>query len=262
MPPTRGTIRRCVMSTDTSILDNVAIVLVHPKFPENIGAAARSAFNMGLSRLVLITDKEHDRQAMAKMATHKAIHIIDNMEIHQNLEEALAPFAYIVGTTARRGRQRGSERAPRQIIPEMAAFLPNNQAALMFGPEDTGLTNDELKYCQAVSAIPTADFSSLNLAQAVAIHCYELYHTLIHEKKELEPVPQLASSFELEGMYHHVEEALIKISFLEEKNHTYWMNNIRKFLGRIELSSKESNIIRGICRQFMRHQEHYEERQN
>lgn len=250
------------MSIDTSILDNVAIVLVHPKFPENIGAAARSAFNMGFSRLILISDKEPDRQAMAKMATHKAVHVIDNMEIHQSLEKALAPFAYIVGTTARRGRQRGSERSPRQIIPELAEFLPNNQAAFMFGPEDTGLTNDELKYCQTVSAIPTADFSSLNLAQAVAIHCYELYQCLIHEKKDLDPVAQCATSFELEGMYRHVEEALVEISFLEEKNHAYWMNNIRKFLGRMQLSSKESNIIRGICRQFIRYQEHHEERHN
>ncbi len=250
------------MSTDTSILDNVAIVLVHPKFPENIGAAARSAFNMGLSRLILVADEEPEHQAMAKMATHKAVHVIDNMEIHQNLEEALAPFAYIVGTTARRGRQRGSERSPRQIIPELSDFLPNNQAAFMFGPENTGLSNDELKYCHAVSAIPTADFSSLNLAQAVAIHCYELYYGLIHQKKDLAPVPQCATSFELEGMYRHVEAALTEISFLEKKNHTYWMNNIRKFLGKMQLSSKESNIIRGICRQFMRYQEHYEERQN
>ncbi len=250
------------MSTDTSILDNVAIVLVHPKFPENIGAAARSAFNMGLSRLILVSEEEPERKAMAKMATHKAKHILDSMQIHQTLEEALAPFAYIVGTTARRGRQRGSERSPRQIIPDLVNFLPNNQAALMFGPEDTGLSNDELKYCHAVSAIPTADFSSLNLAQAVAIHCYELYHGLIHDKKELEPVPQCASSFELEGMYRHVEEALVQINFLEEKNHTYWMNNIRRFLGRMQLSSRESNIIRGICRQFIRYQEHHEDRKN
>ena len=123
----------------------------------------------------------------------------------------------------------------------------------MFGPEDSGLTNDELKYCHATSAIPTADFSSLNLAQAVAIHCYELYHGIIHEHKEIDPAPQLATSFELEGMYKHVEEALVEISFLEEKNHNYWMNNIRRFLGRLQLSSKESNIIRGICRQFLWH---------
>ena len=248
------------MYIDTSILNNVAIVLVRPKFPENIGAAARSAMNMGLSRLILVSDREPDKEAMAKMATHKALHIIEGMEIHKNLEDALAPFAYIIGTTARRGRQRGSERSPRQLMGELADFLPNNQAALMFGPEDSGLSNDELKYCQAVSAIPTAGFSSLNLAQAVAIHCYELYHCLIHDQKDLEPVTRCATSFELEGMFQHVEEALVEINFLEEKNHSYWMNNIRKFLGRMQLTSKESNIIRGICRQFLRYQEHYEDR--
>lgn len=248
------------MCIDTSILNNVAVILVRPKFSENIGAAARSIMNMGLSRLILVSEREPDQEAMAKMATHNALHVIEGMEIHKNLEDALSPFAYIIGTTARRGRQRGSERSPRQLMGELAGFLPNNQAALMFGPENTGLSNDELKHCQAVSAIPTAGFSSLNLAQAVAIHCYELYHCLIHDQKDLEPVNRCATSFELEGMYQHVEEALVEINFLEEKNHTYWMNNIRKFLGRMQLTSKESNIIRGICRQFMRYQEHSEDR--
>ena len=66
--------------------------------------------------------------------------------------------------------------------------LTNNQAAIIFGPEDTGLTNDDLKYCQMTSAIPTADFSSLNLAQAVAIHCYELHYGIIHAAKDMTPV--------------------------------------------------------------------------
>jgi tRNA/rRNA methyltransferase len=236
-----------------NLLNNVAIILVQPKFAENIGAAARSMFNMGLSQLIIVRDQPPEYEAMAKMATHKAVHLIDTMEMHGSVEEAIAPFSYIVGTTARRGRQRGSERSPRQIVGAMADFLPGNRAAILFGPENCGLCNDELKYCHMVSAIPTADFSSLNLAQAVAIHCYELYHGLIHEHKDIEPVPKLATSFELEGMYRHVEEALVKIDFLEEKNHSYWMNNIRGFLGRLHLSSKESNIIRGICRQFLWH---------
>ncbi|MEE4240234.1 MAG: RNA methyltransferase [Desulfopila sp.] len=242
------------MLTQTALLKNIAIVLVQPKFPENIGAAARSAFNMGLSRLILIRDEMPDHESMAKMATHKAAHLLDSMEIHSSIEDALAPFSYIIGTTARRGRQRGTERSPRQIVEGMTQLLPNNQIAFLFGPENCGLSNEELKYCHATSAIPTADFSSLNLAQAVAIHCYELYHGLVHEKKDVEPSPQYATSFELEGMYQHVEEALVQINFLEEKNHTYWMTNIRRFLARLQLTSKESNIIRGICRQFMWHQ--------
>jgi len=250
------------MLTDSSILDNVAIVLVRPKFAENIGAAARSAFNMGLSRLILVRKEWPEHESMAKMATHKAVHLIDSMEIYSSLEDALAQFSYIIGTTARRGRQRGSERSPRQIVEGISTLLPNNQAAIIFGPEDSGLTNEELKFCHAVSAIPTADFSSLNLAQAVAIHCYELYHGLIHERKNIKPSQQLASSYELEGMYKHVEEALVQINFLEEKNHTYWMNNIRGFFGRLRLSSKESNIIRGICRQFLWHQGRAREHNN
>ncbi len=241
------------MPTENSVLNNIAIILVQPKFPENIGAAARSAFNMGLSRLIIVRDHPPEYEAMAKMATHKAVHLIDSMELHSSLEAAVAPFSYIVGTTARRGRQRGSERSPRQIISGMVELPPNNQVAFLFGPENCGLANDELKYCHDISAIPTADFSSLNLAQAVAIHCYEIYHGLVHERKDIEPAPQIATSFELEGMYRHVEEALIQIDFLEGKNHTYWMNNIRRFLGRLRLSSKESNIIRGICRQFLWH---------
>lgn len=246
------------MVINTSILDNIAIVLVHPKFPENIGAAARTIFNMGLSQLIVVSDRKLDSNAMTKMATHNATHIIDAMEVFPTLEQAVAPFSFIVGTTARRGRQRGSERSPRQIVTELAPIVTNNRAAFLFGPENCGLTNEELKYCHATSAIPTDGFSSLNLAQAVAIHCYEIYHGLVHERKDIEPVPRIATSFELEGMYEHVEKALVQINFLEEKNHTYWMNNIRSFLGRMRLSSRESNIIRGICRQFMRHQKQQE----
>lgn len=250
------------MFIDTPILNNIGIVLMQPKFPENVGAAARSAFNMGISSLSIVSDTRPNNEAMAKMATHKAAHLLDTMEIHANLEDALAPFSYVVGTTARRGRQRGLEQSPRQVVCEIAEIVPNNKVAFLFGPENCGLTNDELKYCQMTSAIPTADFSSLNLAQAVAIHCYEIYHGLIHDHKDIEPSPQYATSFELEGMYHHVEKALLKIHFLQEKNHSYWMNNIRQFLGKIRLSSKDSNIIRGICRQFLWYQGQVKEQNN
>lgn len=242
------------MHPDKSLLSQVAIVLVRPKFPENIGSAARVAFNMGVKRLILVRDELPEREPMAKMATHKAAHLIDQMEVHATLEEALAPFALIVGTTARLGKRRTLEKTPREVVEEVIPELPNNQLALMFGPEDTGLTNEELKYCRFISSIPTADFSSLNLAQAIAIHCYELYYQIVHAPHAFPPKQQIATSYELEGMYEHVEEALLRIDFLEEKSHTYWMNNVRQFLNRMELTSKEAKIIRGICRQFLWHQ--------
>jgi len=242
------------MHSKESMLSQVAIVLVRPKFAENIGSAARVAFNMGVKRLVLVRDQLPEREPMAKMATHKAAHLLDSMELHTSLEDALQPFSLIIGTTARLGKKRTLEKTPREVVQDIIPDLPNNQVAIMFGPEDTGLTNDELKYCRYISSIPTADFSSLNLAQAIAIHCYELYYQLVHAPYAFEPRPHIASSYELEGMYHHVEDALLRIDFLQEKSHTYWMNNIRQFLGRMRLTSKEAKIIRGICRQFLWYQ--------
>jgi tRNA/rRNA methyltransferase len=239
------------MVNDITLLSHIALILVHPKIAENIGAAARIAWNMGITRLILVRDSLPDREPMAKMATHKAAHLIDNIEIYPNLSEALADFTVVIGTTARRGRQRFVTQTPRQMVKALLPLLAGNQIALIFGPEDTGLTNDDLKYCQMTSAIPTADFSSLNLAQAVAIHCYELHHGIIHASKDMTPLPRLATSFELESMYSLLEKSLLAIDFIENLSHTYWMSNIRNFFSRMQLTSKDANIIRGISKKFL-----------
>ena len=242
------------MTPDTSLLDNIAIVLMEPKFPENIGAAARAAWNMGISRLIVVGSMPPDRERMAMMATHKAAHLLDNMEFHHTLETALAPFSRVVGTTARRGRQRIVEKSPRDVVSEILPLLPDNEIAFLFGPEDRGLTNDDLNYCQLISAIPAADFSSLNLAQAVVVHCYEIYQGVVSYRRRKASSPHLATTFELEGMYHYLEETLSTIDFLQDKSHGFYMNNIRQFLGRMQLTSKDSSTIRSICRQFLRFQ--------
>jgi len=241
------------MTASHPLLSQLAIILVRPKYPGNIGAAARIACHMGISNLIIVSENIPEREAMARMATHKASHLIDNIKVYPTLAEAIAPYSVIVGTTARRGRQRLMEKSPREIVETIVPQLPNNRVALLFGQEDSGLTNDDLKHCQLLSAIPAADFSSLNLAQAVAIHCYELYYGIIHSQKDILPAPRLASSFELESMYSYLEESLTQIEFMGEKSHIYWMNNIRQFFAQIELSSKDSNIIRRICKKFLLH---------
>jgi tRNA/rRNA methyltransferase len=236
------------------LLGNVAVVLMQPKYPENIGAAARVALNMGISRLLAVRDEEPDREKMAKMATHEAAHLIEPLERYNDLGQALAPFSFVVGTTARQGRKRQIENTPRQMLTTLLPLLQNNQVALLFGPEHRGLTNDDLKYCHLTVTIPTADFSSLNLAQAVAILCHELYYGVLYQGKEVVARPKMVTVRELEGMYTHVEELLNAIGFLRTEDTTYWMRNIRKFLGRIGLRSKEARIIRGFCRQFLWHE--------
>ncbi|MGD9949272.1 MAG: RNA methyltransferase [Desulfobulbus sp.] len=242
--------------TPTGPLGQVGIILIGPKFPENIGASARIASNFGISELVVVSNEQYDQERMLKMATHKAAHLIKEMRICSTTAEAAAPYHCIVGTTARQGRRRLQDQTPREIMAQIQPMLAGNSVGLMFGPEDAGLSNEDLNFCQFASTIPTAGFSSLNLAQAVAIHCYELY-TAVHTHP-FAGVPQsdLANSFEMGGMYTHIEEALGEISFLRDTNRIYWMRNIRQFLGRVKIKKKEASLIRGVCRRFLWHSRH------
>lgn len=239
-------------AASTALLDNVAIVLNEPKYPENIGAAARVALNMGVSRLIVVSREEPDRERMLKMATHNAAPLIETLARCDTLAEALAPFSWVIGTTARQGRQRRNFFSPREMAVEVVPLLRQNRVAILFGSEDRGLANDDLKFCNMLTTIPTAAFSSLNLAQAVALHCYELYVAALAAgdgRKRFRP--KLAEGHELEAMYGHVEEALHRIGFLKAGDAEYWMRNIRDFLGRLGLRANEARIVRGFCRQLL-----------
>jgi tRNA/rRNA methyltransferase len=236
-----------------ALLAHVAIVLNEPKYPENIGAAARVATNMGISHLIVVSRQRPEEEPMRKLATHHAAHLIEALVWHESLAEALAPFAWVVGTTARQGRQRRNFTTPREMGEEIVPLLGKNRVALLFGPEDRGLTNEDLAFCNMLTTIPTAAFSSLNLAQAVAIHCYEVYSAVQaaagEGRKQFRP--KLAESRELEAMYLHVEEVLRTIGFLKETDYEYWMRSVRDFLGRLGLRAGEARTVRGFCRQFL-----------
>ena len=232
-------------------LGQAGIILVRPKYPENIGASARLACNFGISQLTVVLDEEPDAERMLKMATHKAAHLVRTMRRCRTTAEAAEPYHFIVATTARQGRHRPEDRTPREVMAEIAPLVATSRIALMFGPESTGLANEDLDLCQFASTIPTADFSSLNLAQAVGIHCYELYTALHAQPFAAIPRSEYANSFDLEGMYAHIEEALSALTFLHDTNRVYWMRNVRQFLGRVRLKKKEASMLRGICRKFL-----------
>ncbi len=229
-------------------LDHIAVVLVHPQIPENIGAAARAMSNMGLRRLVLIAPKNCDLSRMLKTATGNSVDLVEQMEVFDDLKEALAPYHHIAGTTARTGALRPTLSQPRDLAHDLVTLSRNNLVAILFGPEDRGLANDHLRYCHTIVTIPTASFSSLNLAQAVMIVCYEIF--LAARQAPVEAEPRLANSFELEGMYDHLREVLTKIGFLDPQNPEHWLLNIRRFLSRLPLRAREVRIIRGVCRQI------------
>ncbi|WP_051309229.1 RNA methyltransferase [Desulfogranum japonicum] len=229
------------------------IILVRPRYPENIGASARIAFNFGINQLIVVSEEPYDKERMVKMATHKAAHLIHEMKQVATTREAAEPFHFIVATTARQGKQRPVEQTPREVMAEITPLITSNNVAFMFGPENTGLTNEDVDLCQYTSTIPTAGFSSLNLAQAVAIHCYELYTAFPHALPRHAPAQDYANSFDLEGMYEHIEEALDEVTFLHCTNKEYWMRSMRQFLSRIRIKKKEASMIRGICRKFLWH---------
>ena len=179
--------------------ENVAIVLNRPRFPENIGAAARAACNMGIKRLIVVSPENCDLKRVLTLATHAASDVVEQMTCHEDLADALAPFTYVVGTTARLGGERRLILSPSHMASELLSISQDNQVALVFGPEDRGLTNEELRLCHQLVTIPTADFSSLNLAQAVMVLCYELFTAGKEQIKAF--TPRLASRIELDGMY-------------------------------------------------------------
>jgi tRNA/rRNA methyltransferase len=229
-------------------LSNIAVVLIGTRYPENIGAAARAMRNMGIKQLVLVAPQNADPARISKMATHAAFDVVDRMKVCDTLKAALADFSYVVGTTARLGGQRKVVSSPSKLAQRLIAISHQNKIAVLFGPEDRGLTNEDIRFCDILVNIPTAEFSSLNLAQAVMVMCYELF--CFSREKPAEFAPRLANRHELEAMYAQLKDVMMRISFINPANPDYFMNNLRHFGSRIQLRAKEVRIIRGICRQI------------
>jgi tRNA/rRNA methyltransferase len=195
-----------------------------------------------------VRPKNCDLSRVLKTATGSSIALIEDLEVCDDLRGALASFQYVAGTTARTGSQRPALTDPRNLAKDFIALSQSNEVAILFGPEDRGLSNEQLRFCHTIVTIPTARFASLNLAQAVMIVCYELWVAV--EEKVSAPAPRLADKFELEGMYAHLSQVLQKIGFINPQNPEHWMLNIRRFLSRLPLRAREVRIIRGLCRQI------------
>ena len=229
-------------------LKNISIVLHEPRSPENIGAAARAMRNMGIDQLVVVNPHNCDLTRVCKMATHAAMDVVEKMMVFETLEQALCDCGFVAGTTARLGGQRKVVASPAILAEKLVSISDQNRVAILFGPEDRGLTNKDIRLCHTLVNIPTAEFSSLNLAQAVVIVCYELFRYTT--KKPPEFVPRLANRHELDAMYAQLKEILIQISFINPDNPDYFLNNFRHFFSRLPLRAREVQIIRGICRQI------------
>jgi len=234
-------------------LENLAVVMVDTLYPENIGAAARACANFGVSRLVLVRPRDLNPEKMRAMATRSGLPVLERMRVYRDLVEALAEFNYVVGTTARLGKQRKVHETVREIVPRIVDLSQNNRIAFLFGNEKWGLTNEDLYHCHTVITIPTTEKASLNVSQAVVIVLYEMF--CASAEVEL-PKPRLATVRELEVMYEIIRETLKRIDYVPHDNETLWMTTIRRFLSRLDLTAQEVRVIQGFCKQLLWALEH------
>ena len=240
-----------------TLLGRISIVLLGPKYPENIGSAARAAHNMGVEQLVVVGRPLVDPEQAMKTATHNAAHLVAGICYYDTLGEALAEYSLVVGTTARRGRQRMPGAGPSQVAELILPTLDRSKVALLFGPEDKGLSNQDLTYCGLVVTIPTAtQFSSLNLAQAVAIVCYELHQGLVRLTGQADEglyQPRMANRQELSAM---VEAATLASQALDQavgqRLTTIRLRHLRQIIGRLTLSAREVKLVKDACHQVVK----------
>ncbi len=246
-------------------LTKIRIVLVEPAGALNVGSVARVMKNMGLQQLVLVNphcDPLGDQAQ--RMAVH-AVDILENAIAVSTLPEALRGCQRAIATTARSRSLEAPLQTPKQALP----WLLDWPSALIFGPEDRGLSNEELNYAQRFLRIPSSSvYPVLNLAQAVAVCCYELFQLVTLENEAptirvqapllasvdpainpIESQQSLAAIEALEGYYQQLEALLLNIGYLYPHTASSRMEKFRRLFNRANLSNSEVAMLRGILSQ-------------
>lgn len=245
-------------------LNKIRIVLVEPTHPGNVGAAARAVKTMGLDRLVLVNPKKFPHTEATKRAAGAAS-VLQSAEVVENVSSAVADCTLVLGTSVRDRDVSWPTATPDIAAAKAIRHIESNddhQLAILFGRESSGLTNDELELCQQQIRIPAnPDYSSLNLASAVQIVCYELRMAARRgmaarraSASEITPVAvtpaqlrqSTASRAQLEGHLAHLQQALESLEFMKAKPPTMLMRKLTRLYNKAELTVEEVQILRGI----------------
>lgn len=234
-----------------------AVLLVRTQEAGNIGAAARAMANMGLSELHLASPRADPADQAAQAFAVGARGLLEKVHLHLSLQEALASFAHVVGTTSERDRAAARPPISAAELPRHLAMLPNGTpSVLVFGPESSGLTRDELALCQVVVQIPcTPEHPTLNLAQAVLILAYELHEARLRDRSSPAPVEHEddlpALTEQLNGLAAQFDTLLRSIGFARDSSYQTVTRDLRQLLARASPSRREVRILRGIARRGM-----------
>lgn len=230
--------------------NNISIVLTHTSHPGNIGASARAMKNMGLSRLALVSPKEFPSGVAVGRAA-SAVDLLDQAQVFGSLKEAVADCGLVIGASARSRRITWPLLSPVECARLLIRESGRNRAALVFGREDTGLSNKELQLCHYHVQIPAnPDYPSLNLAAAVMVLCYELHQAALApgnpEELERDWDQPMATGADVERFHEHLERVLIAVEFHDPQHPRQLMQRIRRLFGRIRIDVMEMNILRGM----------------
>ncbi|MDZ7782291.1 MAG: RNA methyltransferase [Halioglobus sp.] len=230
-------------------IGNIRIVLVNTSHPGNIGGAARAMKNMGLERLCLVAPRSFpDEHADWRAAS--AVDVLERAVVVESLQQAIGDCHFVVGTSARERRIPWPLLDARGCADRIAAASDTGQVAVLFGREDRGLTNDELQLCNLHLTVPTAaGYSSLNLAMAVQIVCYELHMRGLTDTPAVAGEhwdAPFATQADMERFYVHLEQTLTELEFLDPAAPRQLMPRLRRLYNRVRLDEMELNILRGI----------------
>jgi tRNA/rRNA methyltransferase len=231
------------------LLDNIRVVLVNPLYGGNVGSICRVMANTGLKQLALVAPANLNLQE-ARMLACNAWSIFESHREFATLAEAVADCGLVAGTSVRPGLYRAHARSPRDWAPTLLDAARQAPVALVFGREDNGLSNEDLTLCTHFIRIPsTPEYSSLNLAQAAMICCYEVYLASHEFVPGVEKSPEAPAELR-ERMFAMWEETLLAVGFMEREKALHMMLGIRRIFARGLLTVDDVKILMGIARQM------------
>lgn len=233
-----------------------AVILVRPREDGNVGSAARAMANMGLSELVLV-EPATPLGVLGHAFAKGADHVVAGLRRVPSLEEAATGYHRVVGTVSARARSGGRQvLTPRELPPLLAADPPGSRAALVFGPEVSGLTNEELALLDPLVNVPCDPVQpTLNLAQSVLVLAYELHLARIR-RGEAEPadfpegVPEPATQEQVKALFDHVLDLLHRVRFARDDTFNQVRRELRQLLARAAVSEREVTLLRGVVRKI------------
>lgn len=240
------------------LLSHIKIVLVETSHPGNIGAVARAMKNMCMTNLCLVSPKTFPC-AEATSRASGADDILAKVIIHPTLQEAIADCQLVIGASARSRTINWPELAPRECAEKIIKNTTHDKIAIVFGRENSGLKNHEMDLCHYLLRIPcNKEYSSLNIAAAVQVVCYELFiaSTLKKENAVIcdDNKTQKATGLQMESFYLHLHQTLTDIGFMHPDKSKSIMRRLRRIYNRIEMDTKEVDILRGIFKMSQDHQ--------